>query len=164
MDFSPCLRVFTLFNFSHGDLQHDNILVDENGGIKVIDYDCFYTPTMGSGFKQTTSGYKGYQHPKRSTQILPSNEKVDYFSELVLYLSILALSEDLSLWNVAKDADFSFLFSENDFKDFRNAPICKRVSTLGDECKELLGILDEYLNHNDINELRPFTDYLLCNK
>ncbi len=161
------LEMFDYFHhqeFSHGDLQHDNIIITSKGDVKVIDYDCFYTPALGSKFLQTTSGYKGYQHPSRFTGQIISNEKADYFSELIIYLSILSLSEDFSLWEIAEDSDFSFLFSEQDFEDITNSVIYKRLCQFGNECVELLDILVDYLEIDNINELYPFTDALLTNK
>lgn len=161
------LDMFVYFHhqeLSHGDLQHDNIIINSTGDVKVIDYDCFYTPALGSKFLQTTSGYKGYQHPSRFAGQIISNEKADYFSELIIYLSILALSEDFSLWEIAEDSDFTFLFSEQDFEDITNSAIYKRLYLLGNEYVELLNILKDYLVFDNINALYPFTDALLTNK
>ena len=161
------LRMFEYFhqqNFSHGDLQHDNILITDSGDIKVIDYDCFYTPALGSAYMQTTSGYKGYQHPSRFTGQIISNEKADYFSELIIYLSILSIAEDFELWDIAKDSDFSFLFSEQDFVDIEASTIYSKVSQLSPECKELIGVLKKYIDCEHIDELFPFSDILLENK
>lgn len=155
---------FHQLHFSHGDLQHDNILITENGEIKVIDYDCFYTPALGLNFYQTTSGYKGYQHPSRFNNHIISNEKVDYFSELIIYLSIIAISEDLELWEIAKDSDFSFLFSEQDFYGLETSDIYNKINQLSQECRDLLAVLKKYLGIQSINDLFPFTDALLKNK
>ena len=161
------LQMFEYFHcqeFSHGDLQHDNIIITNTGDVKVIDYDCFYTPALGSKFFQTTSGYKGYQHPSRFTGQIISNEKADFFSELIIYLSVLALSEDFGLWEIAEDSDFTFLFSEQDFEDITNSAIYKRLCLLGVEYVELLNILIDYLECDNINDLYPFTDAFLTNK
>ena len=161
---SDMFNYFHSLGFSHGDLQHENILVTSNGGIKLIDYDCFYTKALGNNFEQTTSGYKGYQHPKRSLTNIISNEKADYFSELIIYLSIIAISEDFSLWDIAKDSDFSFLLTEQDFDDLKQSLIATRISLLSKECRELINILLDYLKCQDINSLYPFTDALIENK
>lgn len=150
--------------FSHGDLQHDNIIVQADGSLKVIDYDCFYTPSLGNKYEQTTSGYKGYQHPSRFTEKLISNEKTDYFSELIIYLSVLALSVNMNLWRFTEDADFNFLFSEDDFRDLKNSLIYKEIAQLGQGFKELLDILSNYLNIQDIDTLQPFYELQLQNK
>lgn len=155
---------FHALGFSHGDLQHDNILVQNDGTLKVIDYDCFYTPSMGSNFEQTTSGYNGYQHPTRFTHKLISNEKTDYFSELVLYLSVKALAANKNLWSITEDSDFSFLFTEDDFRDLGKTSIYKEISSLGEDHKELADILCDYLKEQDINRLQPFYELQLQSK
>lgn len=150
--------------FSHGDLQHDNIIVQDDGSLKVIDYDCFYTSSLGDKYEQTTSGYKGYQHPLRFKNKLISNEKIDYFSELIIYLSVLALSVNMNLWRFTEDADFNFLFSEDDFRDLENSSIYKEIAQLGRDYKELLDILGDYLKAKDLDELQPFSELQLQNK
>lgn len=161
------LEMFNYFHrqkFSHGDLQHENIIITETGEVKVIDYDCFYTPSLGSGFQQTTSGYKGYQHPSRFSGQIISNEKTDYFSELIIYLSLYAMSENLNLWDVAKSSDYSFLFSEEDFADIKNSQIYKDIFALGGISVELLDVLVDYLKESDINALQPFSKHILEKK
>ena len=148
---------FHSLGFSHGDLQHENIIVTSKEEVKLIDYDCFYTKTLGNGFKQTTSGYRGYQHPKRFSPNIISNEKADYFSELIIYLSIVAIAEDFSLWNIARDSDFSFLLTEQDYDDLDHSSIAAHISSLSKKCEDLICILRNYLGQQDINNLFPFT-------
>lgn len=142
--------------FSHGDLQHDNLIITEYGRIKLVDYDSFYTPSLGTGYPQTTTGYNGYQHPERFNGQHNSSEKSDYFSELIIYISLKALANDISLWKYAKDADYSFLFSSNDFADLQNSPIYAILSNMGEEMQILLRILQDYLEEKDLNKLQPF--------
>lgn len=151
---------FRQCNFSHGDLQHDNIIITDEGDIKVIDYDSSFTPSLGRGYFQTTTGYNGYQHPSRSTTCYVSNEKADYFSELILYLSLIAISNDLSLWKYAEDADYSLLFTADDFQKLKESPLYGVLFAQGEEMQLLLQILQEYLSVDDINLLEPF-DVLL---
>lgn len=157
------LQMFLYFHdkgFSHGDLQHDNIIITEEGNVKVIDYDCFYTPSMSDSFYQTTVGYDGYQHPLRSKKRLISNEKSDYFSELIIYISLRALAKDTTLWKYVEDADFSFLFTAKDYQNLKNSVLFSELSSMDGEMPILLQILQEYLAADDINELEPF-DVLL---
>ena len=142
--------------FSHGDLQHDNIIVDDNGHVKLIDYDCVYTPSMGSSFAPNTIGYSGYQHPKRNRAKV-SNEKTDYFSELVLFLSIKALAKSPSLWKYSND-DYSLLLTINDFKNINSSALVKEILALGGEFHVLIDILKQYLSYSSIDSLRPFPE------
>ncbi len=145
-------------NFSHGDLQHDNLIITEYGRIKLVDYDSFYTPSLASGFRQTTTGYNGYQHPSRFLGNIDSNERIDYFSELIIYLSLRALANDISLWNFAKDSDYSFLFDSGDFQNIEKSPLYNSIYSMGEEMQILLRILKEYLEETDINNLECFEE------
>lgn len=150
-------------SLAHGDLQHGNILVSDDDKLHLVDYDSFYCPKL-KGEMDTVTGLPDYQHPSRATNKTVS-EKLDYFSELVIYLSILALANDATLIDKYQvEGSERLLFAKEDFENLHASQIYHDISSLGDECKELLGILDEYLSHKDINELRPFTDYLLSNK
>ena len=75
-------------SLAHGDLQHGNILVDKNHQLYLVDYDSFYCPRL-KGEADTVTGLADYQHPARINNKSVS-EKLDYFSELIIYLSILA--------------------------------------------------------------------------
>jgi serine/threonine protein kinase len=92
---------------SHGDLQEGNILIDRNGNIKLVDYDSICIPEI-EGQKELVTGLNGYQHPSRF-KAGKASLKADYFSELVIYLSILALSENSNLWNKYQVKDTSIL-------------------------------------------------------
>lgn len=143
--------------FSHGDLQHENIIVTDKGELRLIDYDCFYTPSMGTSFVQTTSGYKGYQHPSRFIKQYVSNGKTDYFSELILFLSIWAIANDFSLLDISEGLDYALIFTPEDFIDLRNSSTYKRIRAERDDtCNLLLDILADYLKKDDINQLEPF--------
>ena len=147
---------------AHGDLQHGNILVDENHKLFLVDYDSFYCPQL-KGEEDTVTGLPDYQHPARRTNKSVS-EKLDYFSELIIYLSIRAIAENSSLIEKyqVEDAD-RLLFSKDDYTDLRHSEIYKDISSLGTEFVELLGVLDDYLKAQDINSLVPF-DILLLEK
>lgn len=150
-------------SLAHGDLQHGNILIDKSQHLYLVDYDSFYCPELKDE-PDTVIGLPDYQHPSRLTNRTIS-EKVDYFSELIIYLSILAIAENPSLAEKYKiqDAD-RLLFSKDDYKNITNSEIYHDILLLGGSFIELLAILVDYLKHNDINELKPFEICLLENK
>ena len=77
---------------AHGDLQHENILVNQYGKIFLIDYDSMYIPEESfSKAKNTTNGKDGYQHPLRANCVY-AGKKLDYFSEVVILTSIIAIA------------------------------------------------------------------------
>ena len=86
---------------SHGDLQDGNILLKLNGTdveIKLIDYDSLFVPSLG-GYPDSIVGLPEFQHPHRMAGGGTANAKVDYFSELVIYLSFRSLAEKPALWS-----------------------------------------------------------------
>ena len=150
-------------SLAHGDLQHGNILVDANHQLYLVDYDSFYCPAL-HGEPDNVTGYPDYQHPAR-THNKSVSEKLDYFSELIIYLSISAVAEDASLIDKyqVEDAD-RLLFAKEDFADIKNSQVYKDIYTLGKEFQEMLLVLEEYLKCNDINELLPFEQFMLDKK
>jgi hypothetical protein len=83
---------------AHGDLQHGNIIVGDQ--LRLIDYDGIYVPAF-NGRSSLEIGHRNYQHPGRKNQDF--GKGLDGFSGLVIYLSLLALSRDPSLWRFHKD-------------------------------------------------------------
>jgi serine/threonine protein kinase len=144
---------------SHGDLQEGNILVTENGDIKLVDYDSICIPEI-EGQKELVTGLKGYQHPSRFKGGKASL-KADYFSELIIYLSILAIAKKPELWEKYQVKDTQYLlFSETDFEDLENSKIYKNLTGLSLKIDKLLAILIEYLKTINYTELKPFLLYL----
>ena len=162
-DFVEMCKTLHQYKIAHGDLQHGNILIGNDGSIYLIDYDSVYLPAL-RGENDIIAGLPDYQHPNRKTNKTAS-EKLDYFSELIIYLSIRAIAEAPSLIDKYKvdDAD-RLLFTKEDYEDITHSEIYKDVAALGKEFKELLDILCEYLRKNDINDLQPFTELLVANK
>lgn len=155
-NFVKMITTLHKYHISHGDLQHGNILIDDNDNLFLIDYDSVYVPEL-QGEADIIKGLKGYQHPKRGDNLL-ANEKVDYFSELIIYLSILAIAEKSSLVEKYQVEDSEqLLFSFEDFKDLENSQVYVDLMQLGGLFPILLKILSDYLNEDDICNLEPFT-------
>lgn len=142
-------------SLAHGDLQHGNIIVSSDGMIHLIDYDSFFCPAL-KGESDTVTGLQDYQHPSRKTNKVVS-DKLDYFSELVIYLSIKAMAARPSLiekYNVAETE--YLLFTKEDYIDLEHSAIYSDISSLGGEFRELLNILKGYLSCTEIDQLQPF--------
>ena len=150
-------------SLAHGDLQHGNILVDKNHQLFLVDYDSFYCPQL-KGEEDTVTGLPDYQHPARMRNKTVS-EKLDYFSELIIYLSILAIAEDPSLVGKyrVEDAD-RLLFAKEDYEDIKNSKIYNDLKSLGGSFIDLLDVLEDYLKQKSIDALRPFNEYVLEKK
>ena len=144
---------------SHGDLQHGNILVKDNGELILVDYDSMYVPSL-HGFKDEIKGIAGYQHPARWSNQLAS-EKVDYFSELVIYTSIMALSYFPGLWDELKIIDTeTLLFSADDIKSKGSSKIFSKLDSHS-ELRPLSDAIKNALQRNNLNDLLPLEDAII---
>lgn len=146
-------------NISHGDLQHGNIMVSNNGEIVLVDYDSMYVPAL-EGLEDEIKGLEGYQHPSRWNNDKTS-PKADYFSELIIYTSLLTLAKMPKLWidlNI-KDTE-TMLFSADDIKSGGNNPIF-HVLEADEELKYLSLAIKEALRHDSIDELLPLEDAVI---
>ncbi|MBU3658692.1 MAG: protein kinase family protein [Flavobacteriales bacterium] len=162
-DFLEMCKTLRENKISHGDLQEGNILIDRNGNIKLVDYDSICIPEI-EGQKELVTGLKGYQHPSRFKCGIASL-KADYFSELVIYLSIIALSENTNLWSEYQIKDTQYLlFTENDFDNFENSEIFSDLQKLSYSVKSLTRILCSYLSESDYLNFNPLEHYLTAPK
>ena len=145
---------------AHGDLQDGNILLKRNGtdiSIKLIDYDSLYVPKL-KGQPDQIIGLKEYQHPKRMLGGGHANEKVDYFSELVIYLSFIGLSEKSSLWSQFGNenrVNNGLLFSEEDFENPYQSVVLQELENLSPEIQQLTATLKDYCGKTSIDQLQP---------
>ncbi len=150
-------------SLAHGDLQHGNILVDKEHQLHLVDYDSFYCSKL-RGEADVVTGLPDYQHPARANNKSVS-EKLDYFSELIIYLSILAIAENPSLIDKYKvESADRLLFAKEDFSNITGSNVYRDIKVLGKEFEELLDVLEIYLNYSSIDELLPFDDFLLDRK
>lgn len=141
-------------NISHGDLQDENILVSWKGTVpqlRLVDYDGLFVPGL-YGFPEATAGHTHYQHPQRIA-VRTASPSVDYFSELVIYLSLLAYAAKPQLWN--DSAETRLLFSETDFANPARSPVFRELAGLPGEIPELANILAEFCLESDPLRLRP---------
>lgn len=150
---------------AHGDLQHGNILVSESGQLYLVDYDSMFVPSMGSDFPDIITGLIDYQHPARKKNRFSSG-KLDYFSELIIYTSLLGIAERPEFvisYNV-EDSE-GLLFSASDFYSLVKSKIYGELKALKNpEIDRCLSILIEYLSVDDINELKPMESYFMSIK
>ena len=152
---------------AHGDLQHGNILVSSTGKPLLLDYDSVFVPAL-RGEKATIVGYENYQHPGRKRQ-QTLNEKMDYFSEVIILLSVLGIALNPDLWTRYKVAETEgLLFGKPDFADLIHSSIYADLRALRNRKVDfLLDVLGTYLKMNDISKLVSvweFTEYLALSK
>lgn len=154
--FAKMVKDLHQHNISHGDLQHGNIMVKDDGSLVLVDYDSMYVPDL-KGWSDEISGLAGYQHPSRwkNKDLSP---KADYFSELVIYTSIKALEELPDLWKdlEMEDTD-TMLFSAEDIKSGGTSPIFTILESTS-SCKDLSKKMKDFLARESINDLEPLED------
>ena len=81
-------------DITHGDLQHGNVLVLDDGRIALVDLDGVWVPGMRVG-PPSESGHPNYQHPGYNSSIW--GRHADSFSALLIETSLRALAADPSL-------------------------------------------------------------------
>lgn len=146
-------------NIAHGDLQHGNILVKSDGSLVAIDYDSMFIEPL-NGMSDTIKGLPGYQHPTRhSNQFV--NSRLDYFSELVIYLSLLIYADTPKLWDDYYETE-DLLFSKDDFSNPTNSKLIdSHLKSTNPTISELTEKMVEELKATDIAQLRPLEDLLV---
>ena len=157
-EFQKMVAALHTHQISHGDLQDGNILLERNGtdvNIKLIDYDSLFVPALRGQPDSIIVGLPEYQHPQRIAGGGGANEKVDYFSELVIYLSILSLAEKPDLWSQFGDrTERGLLFTVEDFKNPDQSDVLRELENLSPDVKQLASKLKEFCNLS-IDQLEP---------
>jgi serine/threonine protein kinase len=146
-------------HFSHGDLQHGNILIKPNHELVLVDYDSMYVPEL-RGMPDEIKGLVGYQHEARWKNKEVS-EKADYFSELVIYISLKALSKMPSLWKDLNIEDTeTLIFSGEDIKSNGKTNIFQVLKT-DSELSPLVDKLCDFMSQSSIDDLLPLEDVVI---
>ena len=157
-EFQKMVAILHQHQISHGDLQDGNILIKQNGAnieLKLIDYDSLFVPTL-QGQSEQIVGLPEYQHPQRIAGGGKASEKVDHFSELVIYLSFLSLSERRDLWAQFGDknrVDIGLLFSKKDFENPNQSGIFQALEKLSPDVQQLAATLKDFCAKTSIDQL-----------
>ena len=158
-----------ILGVAHGDLQGSNIKVVGSGAgidFQLIDYDTLIVPAA-HGRKADALALPSYQHPKRGASRCYIG-KEDYFSELVIYLSLLAVAERPSMWSRypkgdkgLKDEDRhdkEMLFVKEDFLSEQPTEVFKELFELSPLVKNLTLILWNFTRRQTIEQLLPLEE------
>lgn len=132
---------------AHGDLSDGNVLVDNDGKIRLIDYDAAFIPSLKNK-PPSELGKPNYQHPARlasgGTHYGYYSVDVDAFASLVIYLSILAVAADPDLWDAYHMGD-NLIFVQDDYKNPGGTPIWPNLRSSKDlEVRKLTDMLERY--------------------
>ncbi|MBX9666878.1 MAG: hypothetical protein K2X93_04630, partial [Candidatus Obscuribacterales bacterium] len=99
-------------DIAHGDLQHGNILVAEDG-LKLVDYDALFVPAL-VGLPSHELGHPNYQHPMRTA--FHFDPAVDNFSTWLIYSSLTALRVQSDLYTRFQGGDDCIIFKRRDLQ------------------------------------------------
>lgn len=153
-DFKNMVKCLHEHKISHGDLQHGNILVKDDGNIILVDYDSMYVPGL-DGYADEIKGIDGYQHKARK-EIKQMTPIVDYFSELVIYISLIAIAENPELWYKYDIEDTeTMLFTKDDLSSLKTSQIYHVLNSMSDEISRLSNVLVDFTSKNGLEELAP---------
>ena len=151
------VKYFHENNISHGDLQHGNIRIRPNGSICVLDYDSMYVPSL-QGKVEYIKGLPSFQHPTARDANEFLNPKADYFSECVIYLALMLLIKDPSLWtNEVKRCDDILLFDNNDLININNTKsrLFKYRNEVSNSIVLLVRSLQSFMHQDSLEKLTP---------
>lgn len=115
---------------AHGDLQHGNIMVDQHGELKLVDYDGMYVPAL-RGIPPLEIGHPNYQPPNRSLDDF--GDRLDEFSFNVISLSLRALATKPDLWQIFHEDNKNLIFRQNDFQQPESSPVFQSIATIPDD-------------------------------
>jgi hypothetical protein len=138
-------------SIAHGDLQHGNVLIT-NGEIRLIDYDGMYVPAL-AGQSSHEVGHRNYQHPQRTEFDFDST--IDNFAAWVIYVSLLALSIDPSLWDRVQAGDEHLLFRREDFEEPYTSEALTLLSRHADQRLDTLASFFQSLLYSSPTQLPP---------
>lgn len=157
-EFAECIVTMQKNKIAHGDLQHGNIKVCVNKQanlvkIYFVDYDGLYVPNISSN-KSPELGHPNYQHPRRNENHY--DYRLDNFSALVIYLSIVAIAENPELWNRYHD-DECIIFTKRDFENPQQSKLIQELlRSPCDKIRKLTKLLEEALLSDPLsNKIRP---------
>src|SRR6185312_4148331 len=110
-----------------GDLQHGNVMVGQDGQLRLVDFDGVWIPQLTGQPPPTEYGHPNYQHPLHHNW----DRWLDTFSALVIYLSLVALARDPGLWLALYNSK-NLLFAKTDFFPPFTTEAWKQLAALRD--------------------------------
>ena len=132
---------------AHGDLSDGNVLVDDRGRFRLIDFDGIFLPALAD-VPSGELGKADYQHPERLDASAPGYghyaDNADAFAALVIYLSLRAVAEDPSRWHRYHTGE-NLIFEAEDFRQPGERPLWQDLDASRDaEVRRLAGVLAEF--------------------
>ncbi len=136
----------------HGDLQHGNILIQEDGALRLVDYDGMYVPSM-HGMHSNELGHRNYQHPARGAEHF--GPTLDNFSMWVIYTSLSAILEDPSIYTRLGGGNDCLLFRKQDFDDIDGSVAFATLDQMSESVRCLSNSLKWLIRSKPLTSLPP---------
>lgn len=150
-----------LAEIAHGDLDLTNVLVcgePPEIRLRLIDYDGMYVPAL-AGRVLTEDGHEHFQPVDRTVRRF--NGELDRFSALVIYLSLLALARDPTLWDECQaDEGGKLLLGSSDFAEPGISPNIALLERRG--TPEVRSCLDALMQSLEGRTMPPPLDLVLA--
>ncbi len=118
--------------FAHGDLQHGNVMVDGQGKMRLVDFDCAWIGHFAGHTAPSETGHRNYQLEARAW-----DQWMDTFPGLVIYTSLLALSKNPNPWHALNTGE-NLLFRHEDFHPPFQTAAWAHLSSIQDRQLDLL--------------------------
>ena len=127
------IKELTRAKIAHGDLQHGNVMIDETGLLKLVDYDCMCVPAL-VGRRNLEIGVDPYQHPDRNQDTLLTLN-LDNFSAIFILVALKALAAAPDLWNtfVERSRYDKLLFHHEDLHSPQNSALIQALKRSPDQ-------------------------------
>lgn len=109
-DFHKMVDEMECAGIGHGDLQHGNVIVT-NEGLRLVDYDALFVPAL-LGRTSLELGHPNYQHPDRNEYFYDPD--VDNFSCWLISKSLLIIAIDPTVYENHLGGDDCLLFKRTD--------------------------------------------------
>jgi hypothetical protein len=106
-------------DIGHGDIQPSNIIVQEDGQLRLIDYDGMFVPELAT-LLSAELGQRNFQHPDRRAYHFDTT--LDAFAFMVLDVALQALCVRPDLWELTCSSEDAFLLRAADYVDPENSP------------------------------------------
>lgn len=150
--FAHCIKDLHSAGIAHGDLQHGNLLIDNNHKLRLIDYDGMFVPAI-TNLGSNEIGLANYQHPSRSSSDFGPH--LDRFSAWLIYGSLLSISAHPWLWSTFHaDSDVKLLLGKDDFASPFST--IRRLGSNGSPESEFQKILTDALAESTLQSIPEF--------
>lgn len=150
--FRELVNSLIIHQIAHGDLQHGNVMVTPEKGLKLVDYDGMFVPPLGQ-VQSPELGHANYQHPKRTPHFYDSS--LDRFSALVIFTCLRALAADAGLWNRFYSGE-NLLLTADDYQDPDNSKAFEELLKSPDPSVSKLTQLLRRCCLSNVNEVAEF--------